>query len=405
VKANSRGRLGALQLGPSGAAFELSHPAAENTRVRVGTWQVHTERQSAAVVARGRVRNYDGAIKAAIPRVEEALDKLSIRGIDDVALLKADHEHLAWWTTPAGRTLRIVTTSFQTLPTFRLSVEVRDATGRLIRPSPSQPIPWHPSYRFFRLSQTTTDLFDAYRNAYLALESILADRTPQRRRGPGQKGEQEGQWFRRALIATGVNLSRFVSRKPGREAETIYQRIYVKVRVRLFHSKPGRDPILPRDRRTVAYVGEALDLTQRLYLAVAEAELGVTRFRGGFTNYAARTMSEAVLEPLEFVATSDESRFDPDATVLSTTGAPAALLPNALPGTYEGFSARRMAWASSADLAHLPFIRRVVGVSTGGQPMVESRLEARLHHAGIDRVEVEFRVLMRNGRDLSSGLV
>jgi len=34
------------------------------------------------VVARGRIGGYDTAIKAAIPRVEEALDKLSIRGVD-----------------------------------------------------------------------------------------------------------------------------------------------------------------------------------------------------------------------------------------------------------------------------------------------------------------------------------
>ena len=38
--------------------------------------------------------------------------------------------------------------------------------------------------------------------------------------------------------------------------------------------------------------------------------------------------------------------------------------------------------------------------------MIQSRLEARLEHQGMDRIEAEFRVVMRNGRlYLSSGLV
>lgn len=398
-------RLGGLPLGRSGAAFELTHTAVANTRVRVGSWSVATVRGSAVVVARGRIGNYDAAIKAAIPRVEEALDKLSIRGVDDVALTRADHEHLAWWTTRDGTTLRIVTTSFQTLPTFNVTVEVRDAKGRLVRSPPPPLVPWHPSFRFFRLSQTTTDLFDAYRNAYLALESILAERTPQRRRAAGQRGEQEAAWFQRALTSTGINLRHFMPRKPGNEARAIYDRIYRDVRVRVFHAKPGRDPMLPRDRRTVAIVDRALDLTRRLYLAVVETQLGITRLRGGFTTYAAQTMSQAVLEPLAFVVTSDEALFNPDATAVTDSGAPVITLPNALPGSYEGFAARRMAWGSADDLAPLPFVRRLVGVDSTGQPMVEGRLEARLEHQGIDRLEVDFRVIMRNGRDLSSGLV
>lgn len=129
-------RLGGLPLGPSGAAFELARPARVNARVRVGTWQVATELGSAVVVARGRVRGYDGAIQGGIARVEQGLDKLSVRGIDDAVLADADHEHLAWWSTDVGTTLRIVTTSFETFPTLHLTAEVRDARGRLVRPTP-----------------------------------------------------------------------------------------------------------------------------------------------------------------------------------------------------------------------------------------------------------------------------
>lgn len=210
-------RLAGLPLGRSGVAFELKRPARENTRVHVGSWLVSTAKNSAVLVARGRVSSYETAVRAALPRAEHALDKMSVRGIDDLLLAKADDEYVAWWRSSYGTTLRIVSTSFQTLGTINFTATLRDAAGRIVKSPKAPKLPWHQSYRFFRLSQTTTDLFDAYRNAYLALESILADQTPQRRRAPGQKGEQEGEWLQRALLATGVNLAQFIAAPPGTE--------------------------------------------------------------------------------------------------------------------------------------------------------------------------------------------
>jgi hypothetical protein len=206
------------------------------------------------------------------------------------------------------------------------------------------------------------------------------------------------------LLATGVDLAQFIARKPGREADAIYNRLYRDARVRIFHAKPDRDPLLPRDRRTAASVSRALGLTQRLYLSITEAHLGVVRLRSGFSSYAARTMAEAVLEPLVFVATSDETPFDGDASTVSAIGAPVIDLPHAEPGVYAGFEARRLAWANGADLEALPFVRRIVGVTENGQPVLQCRLEARLAHQGIDRLEVDFRLLLRNPRELSSRL-
>jgi hypothetical protein len=397
-------RLAGLPLGRSGAAFELDHPASANTRVRVGTWQVSTSKGSAIVVARGRVGSYETALSAAIPKAEQALDKLSVRGIDDLVLAGADHEHLAWWPSETGTTLRIVSTSFQTLSIMNLEVTVRDANGHIVRPAPPRPVPWHPSFRFFRLSQTTSDLFDAYRNAYLALEAILADQTPQRRKGPGQKGEQDTDWFRRALIATGVDLAAFVATPLGAEADALYDAIYRDVRVRAFHAKPDRDSLLPRDRATAAVVEAGLKLTRQVYLAIVEANLGVGRLAGGYSSYAASAMAAAILEDIAFVATSDESRFDADAGTVSPAAEPECSLANVLPPEYSGFTASRRAWATGADLASLPFVRRVVGVSAKGQPYVQTRLEGRLEQSGISRLEVEFRIVMRNARELSSGL-
>jgi len=285
---------------------------------------------------------------------------------------------------------------------INFTATVRDAAGRIVK-SPKPPkVPWHESYRFFRLSQTTSDLFDAYRNAYLALESILADRTPQRRKSPGGKGETEREWFQRALDATGVDLSQFVQVSPGQEAAALYDAIYRGVRVRLFHAKPNRDSFLPRDRRAADRVRLGLEMTRRVYLAIIEGALGMGRLRGGFSTYAVQGMAAAVFEGLAFMATSDETELGTQAAVLSPSGEPAASFPHVEPAEYEGFTARRRAWATTADLRSLPFIRRIVGVGADAAPYMSARLEGRLEHHGIGRLEAEFRLVVRNARDLQS---
>jgi hypothetical protein len=283
---------------------------------------------------------------------------------------------------------------------MNLSVTVRDATGQLVKPSKAPRVPWHESYRFFRLSQTTTDLFDAYRNAYLALESILAYRTPQFRRAKGQKDEPEREWFLRALRATGVDLAPFVDVPPGSEPEALYDAIYRQARVRVFHAKPDRDTLLPRDRRVAGQVSRALDLTRRLYLAIVEANVGMRRLHGGFSTYAVQVMAAAVFDGLEMVATSDETGLDANDDVVSRTDEPRCALPHTEPAVYQGFTARRRAWASAGDLQTLPFIRRVVGVSGTGVPLMGARLEGRLEHQGLGRLEMEFRLVVHNARDL-----
>lgn len=399
---NKNPKLAGLSLGRSGVAFELNRPARENTRVLVGSWLVSTAKGSAVLVARGRVGSYEAAVRAALPRAERALDKLSVRGIDDLLLSKADGEHIAWWPSTYGTTLRIVSTSLQTMGAMNVKVTVRDAAGRIVKPAKAPKLPWHESYRFFRLSQTTTDLFDAYRNAYLALESILADCTPQRRRAPGQKGEKEGEWFQRALAATGLDLAQFVKVPPGAEPAALHDAIYRGVRVRVFHAKPDRDTLLPRDHRIADEVRQGLDLTRRLYLAIIAAILGMGRLRGGFSTHAVQVMAAAVLDELEFVATSDEKESDAADTVVSPSSEPVCRLPNVEPAEYHGFTARRRAWAAAADVQTLPYIRRIVGVGAKGDPYVAARLEGRLEHHGIGRLEMEFRLVVRNARDLQT---
>ncbi len=64
--------------------------------------------------------------------------------------------------------------------------EVRNPDGSPISAPPPPPDPWNPSFRYLRLGQATTDLVDAFRNYYLALESLLSAIEPTALRPDGR---------------------------------------------------------------------------------------------------------------------------------------------------------------------------------------------------------------------------
>ena len=135
-----------------------------------------------------------------LPPINALLDLASARGVGDRYLTDPLREFHAWWLTPDGWVHRM-TTGIKL--TFRM-----EATVSVSPPQPLTPPPdWHPALRYWRLGQLTDDLFDAYRNVYLALESLLSTLRPQ------LPAERDVDWLRQALTAVGrsVPLSRFAA--------------------------------------------------------------------------------------------------------------------------------------------------------------------------------------------------
>jgi hypothetical protein len=74
---------------------------------------------------------------------------------------------------------------------------VRDSEGNVVPPRP-EPVPeWHPSASSGS-GKRPTDLVDAFRNYYLALEAILSTIEPIKLRD-GRPAERETDWLNRAL--------------------------------------------------------------------------------------------------------------------------------------------------------------------------------------------------------------
>jgi len=156
----------------SGAAFNLDLPSRGDGSVAVGGLTYEVRRHGLVVVARGgNDSSYEGTRDAALEHVQKALDLWSFGGVDDLAITRVDEEHLTWWPSAVGLTVRIV--SIVPLHVrFRAELTTTDSNGNATGQDSRAALAWHPSFRYFRLSQASTDLFDRYKNA---ISDALAD--------------------------------------------------------------------------------------------------------------------------------------------------------------------------------------------------------------------------------------
>jgi hypothetical protein len=109
--------------------------------------------------------------------VQEGLDLLSMLGRGDGVIAEAEDEHVLWWTEQIGLVLRLVSTATLQFGVGSITLEIKDSQGNIVPPTPVMP-EHHIGFRFFRLAQVTDDLYDAYRNMYLAFEVLLSSRVP-----------------------------------------------------------------------------------------------------------------------------------------------------------------------------------------------------------------------------------
>jgi hypothetical protein len=376
----------------SGAAFELDTPTRESAVAAVEGWTIEVSQQTKLVVVRGGSdTSHEGAFEQGLLRAQQGLDLLSIQGKGDLSIRRFDDDHLVWWKESGGIVIRVVSIAPVTVDVPPVNVEVTDASGRPVPQAPTQPPEWHESFRYFRLSQTSDDLFDAYRNAYLALESLLSSITPQRLDAEGKVAEGEGAWFRRALEQAGtiVELPLLVPAETADPAQYLFDELFVSMRSAMSHAKSGRKVLLPRTQPERQDVTDSLSRLVRLYLKLVEEHLAVRRMGGGMSTVAFRMMFGGTLSDMTVVASDDESPFDSSDSAINPGGGRTVTLTEASPlDTSVPFVATKLASAPTNVLDDLPFIHRVGGVSPSGNPAMAAVLEAPLVLGSAVRFEV-----------------
>ena len=251
---------------------------------------------------------------------------------------------------------------------FRFSAtgEVRDAAGNLVTQSAPPPVPWHESFRYFRISQTTGDLFDAYRNLYLAVESLLSTVAPMRLNAAGGPAEGEGQWLRRALTQihpTTVDLTNYAIAGAANPVDAVFNDLYAGTRTQLFHSKAGRPIFLPHTLSGRENVLASLERLGRLYVDLARSVFSLQR-RGSVMSYAG--FRGATNWAAELVLSDDQAPAEKTDTVINPSGGAVMALPTQPPDqSRPGITTRASEVPVTDILSRVPVIRRIAMTING----------------------------------------
>ncbi len=198
----------------------------------------------------------------------------------------------------------------------KLSVEVRDKNGNIVPPNPIPEPIWTWAFRYYRLSQDSQDIFEAYRNLFLSLEALLNEILPKKR------SEHEKTWLENALskIASKVTLFHHVPVSVSNPIEYLIKTQYTDVRCRLFHAK-FPDALLPHAELNPTDVLAAYQTLLNLWRDIAEAYFSVPRGGGVFTYQGFKWLLDKMFsQPFSLHFTEDNSVPKSEDTNISPLG-------------------------------------------------------------------------------------
>ena len=214
--------------GPAGAAFLLSEPAPLSIDFDHPEGRVIV-REGAANITVNLLKSHDpGDVKTVAWRViQESLDFLAARRQAALSTAMGDSECVLWSRNDNQYDVTCVVTSVS-----RWSMSAHGTVGGAAPVPSQQACEHHDALRFYRMSQCARGLFDAYRNAYMALECLVSD--VDKRCKKGKNRESELAWLKRVI---GGPLAPAVP--SGLDVESTLDAIYQDGRNPLFHAKTG----------------------------------------------------------------------------------------------------------------------------------------------------------------------
>jgi len=169
---------------------------------------------------------------------------------------------------------------------------IKDKNGNII-PQPEIPKPkYTPAFRYYRLSQSSHDIFEAYNYIFLALESILSEICPP------NNGEREKEWYPRALaeVSTKIPLSNYVPTDSSSDPISyIYSEYYGKIRCNLLHAKKGKS-IVPQCSVNPIDIENAYSKVVGLWRAMARQYFNISRSGRGVVNCGFESLIEGMLK-------------------------------------------------------------------------------------------------------------
>jgi hypothetical protein len=389
--------LGETQYAAGGAfRVSLSTPAKDPDVVSVEfdghTVEVHPEARQAIVRS---ARLPTGDVADHVHEVaQRGLDIIAFQGRGAATMPRGHEEHLLWWRDPAGTALRLVVRHHFGVA---VSAEARviGPDGREKPPDPVPPPRWIPGLRYFRLSQTADDVFDAYRNTFLALEAILAELVP-----GGPRGERAG--LKHALQDVEsrglVIVGDYVAAGQRTPLNAFLDDQYTALRCATFHAKQRPRSLLPgslQDRQTVA---AALEPLTRLVLSLGRSATDLTFRSGGMTAIGFEMMIIAPMsDRLGLAVARDDTPVRRDQTFSDLGALPMLDLASRYLGRLDahGLEQGFLGKADSAEFLRVPFNSVVAHVD---EELLSRHTVPLIDPDGVDRLEVVYVYGLENRR-------
>lgn len=299
----------------SAAAFLLSSRPPKQIVVNCHEGDVEVSPGSAYVVARfNGATDATSAFRRGLRLAQAGLDLISIRGDGDLVTRRTFEEGLLAWRRNSAQVAQIRSMTTMTFTVGAVNLIVRDAQGR-IEPAPPNATQHHAAFRYFRLSQVSDDLHEAFRNMYLCFEMLLSSQVAPMRH------EKETDWLKRALAAvhSSIGLPGPSANKSADPVEEIFNAVYAAARLPLFHAKVGRNVMEPQasaeERATIA---RSLEILTALVLSIADKWFGARR-QGGFvfTGWVYENL-RATFQSGRILAMNDTEPFDREQKDLSS---------------------------------------------------------------------------------------
>lgn len=314
----------------TGAVFLLRHPAAADAVVPLNGWVTSVKSGSRAVVTTGpsTATDHAGTFLDAMMAANQGLDYMSATGRTHSVIADANNDSIVWWPDSAGVVTMRATIVLDMGFGGAAAVAITDSPHSAV-PQPVPPAPMAQNvFRFMRMAKTSGDLFDAYRNMFLAFECLLDDIHPHLN-GP------EGQWFKAALgVANSmVPVAKLAPSGEADPIEWVYRNMYGDERSALMHAKQHRTYLLPQDSASRASLQASLETLWQYVRELVPVHLKVTTvsahlFASGWAMIAdprLREMALFVSNDGSQMPTDEPSGLGPTATTIEMQpGTPSA---------------------------------------------------------------------------------
>lgn len=356
-------------------ALCLSAPSQKDRTYRFHDegWEAELRRGHDYIVARTN-RSLVGTvlIDGAIDCAHRALDLTSAENGDHLVTTAPAENFIVSEFVDCHRVVRVQgTCDFPIQTGMTITVTRPDGT---IEQQPARPaLAWAPAFRFYRLSQGSRDLFDAYRNMFLGLEAILDQLFPQARR------EGERAWLLRAIATAGSRFDLAQLATPGASDHTndIVDRIY-RIRINLFHAKTGR-LLIPDERVSYSAVAETYPVLLNLWSEIARTWLTLPRGGGIITYQGFRAMIEAAYASSKTGVTADDTSPDPNDITPNRDGSPMPVFND--PTKIEEVRPGRMGLCGCTEVSALPenqVVGRILTLNSDLIPLVINSIKGGL---------------------------